>query len=178
MYDICTEYTEIIAGTNNRCANSYMEAAKNITASNEKGMKYVENFINSIEQINKKAGNDSRISSSKGNIKSFQGYENITTAIEFVTKNASGTEGVKDLATIKNMLEKFQPLYTESYEKQVRLIMLEYETALYMLIIWFPMVLFICGKILFCKKDMNWGKTAHGLVVEEQNRQELEMQEV
>ena len=32
------------------------------------------------------------------------------------------------------MLEKFQPLYTESYEKQVRLIMLEYETALYMLI--------------------------------------------
>lgn len=134
MYDICTEYTEIIAGTNNRCANSYMEATKNITASNEKGMKYVENFINSIEQINKKAGNDSRISSSKGNIKSFQGYENITTAIEFVTKNASGTEGVKDLATIKNMLEKFQPLYTESYEKQIRLIMLEYETALYMLI--------------------------------------------
>ena len=28
------------------------------------------------------------------------------------------------------------------------------------------MELFICGKILFCKKDMNWGKTAHGLVKE------------
>lgn len=41
-------------------------------------------------------------------------------------------------------------------------------TALYMLIIWFPMVLFICGKILFCKKDMNWGKTTHGLIVEEE----------
>ena len=41
-------------------------------------------------------------------------------------------------------------------------------TAIYMLIIWFPMVLFICGKILFCKKDMNWGKTAHGLVQEEE----------
>ncbi len=52
------------------------------------------------------------------------------------------------------------------------------ETTVYFLIIWFPMELFICGKILFCKKDMNWGKTAHGLVVEEQNRQELEMQEV
>ena len=52
------------------------------------------------------------------------------------------------------------------------------ETTIYFLIIWFPMELFICGKILFCKKDMNWGKTAHGLVVEEQNRQELEMQEV
>lgn len=51
-------------------------------------------------------------------------------------------------------------------------------TSIYMLIIWFPMVLFICGKILFCKKDMNWGKTAHGLVLEEEenmgNREELQ----
>ena len=57
-------------------------------------------------------------------------------------------------------------------------------TAVYMLIIWFPMVLFICGKILFCKKDMNWGKTAHGLVMEEEaghkniNNTEKELQEV
>ena len=47
-------------------------------------------------------------------------------------------------------------------------------TTLYMLIIWFPMELFICGKILFLKKDMNWGKTAHGLVMEEQNKIDLE----
>lgn len=53
-----------------------------------------------------------------------------------------------------------------------------FETTVYFLIIWFPMELFICGKILFCKKDMNWGKTAHGLVMEEKNRQELELQEV
>ena len=43
-----------------------------------------------------------------------------------------------------------------------------------MLFIWFPMELFICGKILFRKKDMNWGKTAHGLVLEEQERLEVE----
>lgn len=50
-----------------------------------------------------------------------------------------------------------------------------FETTIYMLIIWFPMELFICGKILFCKKDMNWGKTAHGLVLEEESqRQEIE----
>ena len=49
-------------------------------------------------------------------------------------------------------------------------------TALYMLIIWFPMVLYICGKILFCKKDMNWGKTTHGLITEEeQNIKEQEL---
>lgn len=55
------------------------------------------------------------------------------------------------------------------------------ETTVYFLIIWFPMELFICGKILFCKKDMKWGKTAHGLVMEveeQQTKQELELQEV
>ena len=51
-----------------------------------------------------------------------------------------------------------------------------FETTLYMLIIWFPMELFICGKILFCKKDMNWGKTTHGLVMEEEQRKEAEQE--
>jgi len=53
-----------------------------------------------------------------------------------------------------------------------------FETTIYMLTIWFPMELFICGKILFRKKDMNWGKTAHGLVLEEQEKIDLEKQEV
>jgi len=42
------------------------------------------------------------------------------------------------------------------------------QTAIYLFIIWFPLVLFIAFKILFCKKDMEWGKTAHGLVLEEE----------
>lgn len=41
------------------------------------------------------------------------------------------------------------------------------EVTLYLFIIWFPLVLFIACKILFFKKDLNWGKTAHGLVKEE-----------
>ncbi len=53
-----------------------------------------------------------------------------------------------------------------------------FETTVYFLIIWFPMELFICGKILFCKKDLNWGKTAHGLVVEAQQAQEKELETV
>ena len=40
-------------------------------------------------------------------------------------------------------------------------------TSVYLFIIWFPLVLFIGFKILFMKKDMNWGKTAHGLVQHE-----------
>ena len=54
------------------------------------------------------------------------------------------------------------------------------ETSIYLFILWFPLVLFICFKILFMKKDMKWGKTAHGLVMEEEEsikafiRKELE----
>lgn len=47
------------------------------------------------------------------------------------------------------------------------------ETSLYLFFVWFPVVMFICFKILFCPKDMNWGKTTHGLVREE----ELHLQE-
>jgi hypothetical protein len=40
-------------------------------------------------------------------------------------------------------------------------------TSVYLLIIWFPLVLFIGIKILFMKKDMKWGKTTHGLIKHE-----------
>ena len=42
-----------------------------------------------------------------------------------------------------------------------------FETSLYLLLLWFPLVIFIGLKILFKEKDMNWGKTAHGLVSHE-----------
>ncbi len=38
-------------------------------------------------------------------------------------------------------------------------------TSAYLFLIWFPLVLFIGTKILFMKKDMNWGKTTHGLIM-------------
>lgn len=44
------------------------------------------------------------------------------------------------------------------------------ETSLYIFAIWFPVVIYICFKILFCKKDMNWGKTTHGLILEEEQQ--------
>lgn len=42
------------------------------------------------------------------------------------------------------------------------------QTSVYLFIVWFPLVLYIGFKIMFLKKDMNWGKTAHGLVLEEE----------
>ena len=40
------------------------------------------------------------------------------------------------------------------------------ETAAYILVIWFPVAFYIALKILFKPKDMDWGKTTHGLVLE------------
>lgn len=50
------------------------------------------------------------------------------------------------------------------------------ETSIFIFVIWFPVVMFICYKILFLKKDMNWGKTAHGLVLEEELNLQKELQ--
>lgn len=38
------------------------------------------------------------------------------------------------------------------------------ETSIYMVLMWTPLVTFIVFKILLCRRDMNWGKTSHGLV--------------
>ena len=88
--------------------------------------------------------------------------------------------GVGFVLAIRYSLRKYDAIPRMSALKQA------FETTVYFLIIWFPMELFICGKILFCKKDMKWGKTAHGLVLEsiaeqkteKENIQELELQEV
>ena len=38
-------------------------------------------------------------------------------------------------------------------------------TSLYFIAIWFPIVLFIIFKIIFTKRTMDWGKTQHGVIV-------------
>lgn len=50
------------------------------------------------------------------------------------------------------------------------------ETSIYLFVVWCPVVAFICFKILFCKKDMNWGKTTHGLVMEEEQHLQEQQQ--
>lgn len=134
MYDVCLEYTTILAGTDNQYSKAYLEVTKNMEISKDKNLKYVENFMKSIEEINKKCGSDTRISSSKGNIKDFKGYKDITTVVDYFKTSGSSVEGFKDLVTIKEALERNQSLYTEAYSKGIRVLILEYETALYMLV--------------------------------------------
>ena len=43
------------------------------------------------------------------------------------------------------------------------------ETMFYMLIVWVPVVSFIVFKIIFSKRTMDWGKTAHGTPISVEN---------
>jgi len=45
-------------------------------------------------------------------------------------------------------------------------------TTLYFFALWFPLMLYIFLKVLLREKDMNWGKTTHGLVLEAEAEQE------
>lgn len=135
LNNICTDFLEIVTGTNNRISLVYKEAAKNVDESTPKAMGYLKNFITSIEAIAAKENvKDSRISGTKGNITSFAGYDNIKTAMEFLEKNLGKIEIIKDLSVIYNTLKTCQPQYSEGYDKNVRLIVLEYESALYLLV--------------------------------------------
>ena len=134
-YSINTNYFEIISGTSNQYNSLYKEAADNADKGNKEGMGYLKNFLVSIENvIDKDGGIDKGITASKGNLKNYKGYNNIKTSIEFLTKHLGKVGNVKECADIYDALEKFQPQYTEGYDKKVRLIELEYESAVYMLV--------------------------------------------
>lgn len=134
-YDVCTDFVEIISGTKSITSPVYMEASKSINSGDEKSLKYLKNFIISIENIASDGKvKDERISTTKGNIRQFKGYKDIETTITFLKKNFSNLQSMKDLVAICDALENYQSLYTAGYEKNVRLIILEYECGLYLLV--------------------------------------------
>lgn len=135
QYSICNNYLEIVAGTGNKTHPKYVTEAKSIASSGTEGLGKLKNFITSIEKISSSSAcKDSRISESKGNIKNFSGYENITTAMTFLKSNLSGVSLMKDLISLYDNLIKYQPLYSDGYTKGVRLVILEYESGVYMLV--------------------------------------------
>ena len=133
-YFLTNDFREIVAGTNNTIVPSFMEATKSMN-NNEKSKNLIHRFLKSIERIAKgKKARDERIASSKGDIKKFVAYGKMMDAISFIDKNAPGVELMKDLKMILKKLEEFQSYYEKGYEKQIRLIMFEYENSVYMLV--------------------------------------------
>lgn len=133
-YILNNNYFELISGTSNFTNPVYTEAVNDAEKGTDTGIKHFAKFIDSIESLAKKGQVvDARLSSSKGNIKNFEGYGNIKTAISFLNKNLKGIAEVSDCVKVFDALENYSSLYEDGYRKNVRLVVLEYENALYML---------------------------------------------
>ena len=91
-----------------------------------------------------------------------QFYPNSVNNIILSSVVIAGAVAVGFFSAIRYALRRYDNLARIDAIKQA------IETAVYMWLIWFPVMLFIFGKILLREKDMNWGKTAHGLVLEEE----------
>jgi len=134
-YEINTNYLSIIAGTSNTMTREYREAVEENDKGNAQAMGHLKNFITSIESLASKENvKDERISSSRGNIKQFKGYDNIKVALGFLDKNLKGTDLLKELHDINAALESCATQFTAGYDRNVRLIILEYESAVYLLV--------------------------------------------
>ena len=133
-YSFNNDYLSLITENASLTSPAYKEAAEAVDKNTNKGVAYLRNFMVSIEKLaNKPQVNDTRITSSKGNIKNFKGYEDIKTAISFINKNLSGIDVVKDCIKVFDALENWASLYEDGYTKNIRLIQLEYENAVFML---------------------------------------------
>ena len=46
-------------------------------------------------------------------------------------------------------------------------------TAMYIVVLWFPLAIFIIFKIIFMKNDLSWGKTSHGVLKNNSDAKEV-----
>ena len=134
MYNITTDPIEIISGTSNTSHPVYVEARKIIDSDSSKTDEHLKSFLHSLDAVEKKAGSDNRLSSSRGNVSKFVGYDNIQVSIKFLDKHIPSNSMYKDLKTIYECLENYSNIYTEAYDKSVRLVISEYESALHLLV--------------------------------------------
>ena len=134
MYDINLDYYEIISGTKNHILPVFIEAAKDAEEQNSAGVSKLRSFLQAIEEMSKDGGRDKRITDSKGNIQNFQGIKNIEKVLEFLKKNLGKVEGVSECDKLFSSIKSLSSQYQKGYDKQIRLIMLEYESAVYILV--------------------------------------------
>ena len=134
MYTVNHDPIALLSGTDNVYHKIYTEAAEITKEDTPAAMKYIKKFIDTIEKISKDKAYDKRISDSKGNITKFIGYENIKDAILFLNSNLGKINIVKNLKTLDNKLHEYQDYYISGYDKQISIIKLEYESALFLLV--------------------------------------------
>ena len=133
-YTITNDPIELLSGTSNTTSPSYKSVLYNINEGNEESDKYMDKFLKSINKLAAKEKFDKRISDSKGNISSFSGYEDIKSAIHFLKNIIKSTGLVNNLESIFKSLESNSNIYSEAYNKKINIVILEYESSVYLLV--------------------------------------------
>lgn len=135
IHDINSDFLQIISGTSNKLSREFTEAKSIVEGSKNGALGYLKKFITSIDALSNQSGvKDGRISSTRGNIREFVGFDNIKTSMDFMKNNLHGVKLVKDLDSLFNSIQNYQPQYTEGYNKNINLIILEYESAVDLLV--------------------------------------------
>lgn len=134
-YTITTDALEILSGTNNRTSPIYLEAVNNAENDQKKATAYMKRFLRSIHKVSPsgKLKNDA-ISKTKGNISSFFKYDDINQVLDILGKHIPNNIELKSLNRIKDKLESNKSHYMDAYSNKLLLLIMEYETSMYMLI--------------------------------------------
>lgn len=125
--EISTDFFDIISDYH-KGSKMYIEAKESVNKGDAKSTQQLKNFLKSITKVDSKS-KDPRITSTKGNFQKFKSADIVKEAFSMLGKN-----DVNDLKVIYDALIKYAPQYEESYAKGSRIIQLEYESAVYILV--------------------------------------------
>lgn len=134
--NVSSDFLGIIAGVDNPASYLYMEAKKQMETDNTKSMAQLKNFYADIEKTYKEMGKrktDRNITDSRGNYTKFSGYNDIKYSFELLSKPLMSNELMKNLTIIRDSLVNNKSIFTEAYNRNIRLLMHEYENTLYLL---------------------------------------------
>lgn len=157
-YDFCTDYYEIFAGTNNTSSRAYIEAAQD-SPEGKKALENVKKLCKSIEAVSGKVDSGS-FRASKGNIEQYSGYQSIKTVISWIDGTNKGvsipkSDGAKAYELYKFLLDN-KAKYAEGYQRKIKLLMEEYENAMYVLTTSLSILLLNAGDMVENSGSVKW----------------------
>lgn len=133
-YKITTDALEILSGTNNRTSPIYLEAVNNAENDQRKATAYMKRFLKSIHRVSPSGRlKDNSIAKTKGDISAFNKYDEINQVLDILSKYIPSNIELKALKSIKAKLETNKSYYMDAYKNKLLLLIMEYETSMYML---------------------------------------------
>ena len=121
---------ELLSGNKNPYSREYTESKDTISSGDSKSLGKLKNFMTNIESVAKKSV-DSDIAASKGDVTKYKGHDDLKTILDSKDLGDS-LSGAKEL--YKSLISN-KDKYVDGYSKGIRLIVLEYESVLYAVIV-------------------------------------------